>query len=336
MYRLDVVEDLLADAIRSLQALMDAIAIHSPGGASPKNADFRKKLKQIRNLLNSKPSKPLLTQVNEQVDKTLGSYNKDLDANLTLHTKEAKQVMAIVAVMAESMADREKQYNVRFRGIGKKLRVLTTSNDLGEIRRKLEAEVSQLEKYVDEMQRDTESAVSRVQLEMRPRREAIEKLQLSVVSSDDDPEATPPQTPPMRLLGRREAEQSIEHRGRVDRRVCIVRFNVLNLKSIASQFGLPIAAGLFEQVAERVRTVFPEVDTAYRWTDNDLLLLSECTLVDAAGKIADVEPVLNQPWKAGARQVQLTIRSCVIERVLGESTDEVFARIDGMLSPVTQ
>ena len=35
--------------------------------------------------------------------------------------------MEIVAVMAESMASREKHYNVRFRGIGKKLRVLITS-----------------------------------------------------------------------------------------------------------------------------------------------------------------------------------------------------------------
>ena len=41
---------------------------------------------------------------------------------LAQQEKETRQVMAIVAVMAESMADREKQYNVRFRGIGKKLR----------------------------------------------------------------------------------------------------------------------------------------------------------------------------------------------------------------------
>ena len=126
--------------------------------------------------MNAKPSKPLLAEVSQQVDRTLGIYNKEIESDLNLQTREAKQVMAIVAVMAESMADREKQYNVRFRGIGKKLRVLTTSNDLAEIRRKLEAEVTQLEKYVDDMARDTESAVSRVQMELRPRRDVLEKI----------------------------------------------------------------------------------------------------------------------------------------------------------------
>jgi GGDEF domain-containing protein len=339
MYRLDVVEDLLSEAIRALQALMDAIAAHSPGGSSAKNSEFRKKVKQIRNLLNAKPSKPLLVEVSQQVERTVGNYSKELESDLILQTREAKQVMAIVAVMAESMADREKQYNVRFRGIGKKLRVLTTNNDLAEIRRKLEAEVTQLEKYVDEMQRDTESAVSRLQMELRPRREAQEKLaekSRAVAPPAATEEDAPARLPPVKLVGRRDAEQSIEIWIRADRRFSAVRFHAANLKQVAAQLGLPAAAGLMEQVAERVRAAFPEAETMYRWADDDLVVLSERTLVDGAGRIAEIEPALSDTFLAGQRQVSLIIRSCIVERVPGETSADLLARIDGMLSPVAR
>ena len=321
MYRLDIVEELLHDAVKAYQTLIDLLIAHIPKAARDFSQEHKKRLKQIRNLLDSKPTKPLLGEVRQQLEKSITAFTQALDTQLGHQEKETRQVMAIVAVMAESMADREKQYNVRFRGIGKKLRVLTTSNDIAEIRRKLEAEVSQLEKYVDEMARDTESAVSRVQLELRQK------------EPPPTPSAAEMPASASRLSGRRDAEQAIESRRRLDMRFCAARFSIDNMTAIASQFGLPAAAGLMDQVGQHIRQRFADPDLICRWSDNDLVAISDLGLPEVAMRVADLETAIAGPYSSGSREVTLAIRTCVIERIRGERGQETIGRIDSMIVP---
>ena len=331
IYRLDIVEELLYDAVKAYQSLIDLMIVHVPKAAREIGLDHKKRLKQIRNLLDSKPTKPLMGEVRQQLDKSVGSFTLALDHQLGQQEKETKQVMAIVAVMAESMADREKQYNVRFRGIGKKLRVLTTSNDIAEIRRKLEAEVCQLEKYVEEMARDTESAVSRVQMELRQTKKSEPVAQAKPV--DEDP-ASISKTKP--LAGRREAEQAIESRRRLDMRFCAARFSMDNMPAVAAQFGLPAAAGLMDQVGEIIRQRFEEADLVCRWSDNDLIAITDLGLPEVAMRVSDLESALAGPYSSGTREVKLALRTCVIERIRGERGQETIGRIDSMLVPAVR
>ena len=316
MYRLDVVEDLLKDAIRAYQSLLEALAAHIPKTARDAGQEHSKRLKQIRNLLDSTPTRPLIGSVRQQMDRAVDQFANELDLQLGRQEQEAKQVMAIVAVMAESMADREKQYNVRFRGIGKKLRVLSTSNDLAEIRRKLEAEVAQLEKYVDDMAKDTQSAVSRLQMELRQ------------VHKPEPVEASAPA-----IAGRREAEQAIESRCKLDLRFCAARFSIDNIPAVAAQFGLAAASGLLEQVATVIRQQFEEMDLVCRWSDQDLVVVTDVVLPEVAMRVADLEETLAGPYTSGNREVTLSVRTCVIERLRGEATKETVGRIDSMLLP---
>src|SRR5450432_1336466 len=82
-YRLGVVEDLLKEAIRAYQALIEGIATHAAGNSPEqskegreRSADFKRKLKHTRNLLNVKPSKPLMAEVGQQLERTIESYNR--------------------------------------------------------------------------------------------------------------------------------------------------------------------------------------------------------------------------------------------------------------------
>ena len=331
MYRLDVVEELLHEAVKGYQALIDLVSVHIPKAAKEVGLDHKKKLKQIRNLLDAKASKPLIGEVRQQLDKSIATFTGELDHQLGRQEQEAKQVMAIVAVMAESMADREKQYNVRFRGIGRKLRVLTTSNDIAEIRRKLEAEVSQLEKYVDEMARDTESAVNRVQMELRQAKKA--EPAAVKLGSELSPELVEEIAKPAMLGVRRDAEHAIESRRRLDLRFCAARFSIDNMPAVAAQFGLPAAAGLMEHAGGLIRQKFEEVDLVCLWSDNDLVVITDLGLPEAAMRVADLETSLEGPYSGGSREVKLIIRSCVIERLRGERPQETIGRIDSMIVP---
>src|SRR5450432_1806544 len=82
MYRLDIVEELLRDAIRGYQGLIDLIVSHVPKAARDIGLEHKKRLKQIRNLLDSKPSKPLITEVRLQLGTTIASFTRELDQQL--------------------------------------------------------------------------------------------------------------------------------------------------------------------------------------------------------------------------------------------------------------
>lgn len=333
MYRLDIVEELLRDAVRGYQTLIDLIVAHVPKAARDIGIEHKKKLKQIRNLLDSTPSKPLIGEVRLQLERTIASFTRELDLQLDQQEKETKQVIAIIAVMAESMAGREKQYNVRFRGIGKKLRVLTTSNDIAEIRRKLEAEVIQLEKYVEEMARDTDLAVSRVQMELHQARK--EPAVVAKQSPEDETgNAAANITKAALLAGRRETEQSIEARHRLDRRFCAARFCIDNMPAVAAQFGLPAAAELMQQVGEVIGQRFDVADLIGRWSDSDLVVITNVPLPEVAMRVSDLEISIAGPYVSGTREVKLSVRTCVIERLSGERGDETIGRIESMLVPV--
>ena len=338
--RPDVVEQLLRDAVRGYQGLIDLIGSHVPKAAREIGQDHKKRLKQIRNLLESNPSKPLMGDVHQQLDKTIAGFARELDQQLGQQEKETKQVMAIIAVVAESMADREKQYNVRFRGIGKKLRVLSTSNDIAEIRRKLEAEVCQLEKYCEEMARDTDSAVSRVQMELRqakkvdPLPQPVEEDAFNFSGSKAKPAVAATaeiRDQPTPLVGRREAEKAVESRRRLDSRFCAARFSIDNMPDVAAQFGLPAAAGLMEQIGSLIRQRFEPLDLVCGWSDQDLVVITDLGLPEVAMRVADLDPILEGPYATGNREVTLKVRSCVIERTLGERGLETIGRIESML-----
>ncbi|HEY3743925.1 MAG TPA: GGDEF domain-containing protein [Bryobacteraceae bacterium] len=326
IYRLDVVEELLHDALRAYQGLIDLVVVHLPKAAREIGAEHKKRLKQIRNLLDAKPSKGVISDVRQQLDSAITSFAGDLDRQIGQQEKEAKHVMAIVAVMAESMAGREKEYNVRFRGIGKKLRVLATSNDLSEIRRKLEAEVAQLEKYVDDMARDTESAVSRVQMELRD----VRKPEPAPAHTEKAPVELPP---PTGLGTRQDAEQAMDSRRRHDLRFCVARFSVDNLNAIVAQFGSPAAAGLMEQVSNLIRGRFEELDVVCRWSDQDLVVVTDLALPEAAMRVGDLEPGLAGPYTSGPREVKLQLRTGVIERLRGERMQDTVQRVDTLIEP---
>lgn len=82
MYRLDIVEELLQDAVKAYQSLVDLMVTHVPKGAYELDQDHIKRLKQIRNLLDAKPTRPLIGEVRQQLDKSVTTFAQPLDQQL--------------------------------------------------------------------------------------------------------------------------------------------------------------------------------------------------------------------------------------------------------------
>jgi GGDEF domain-containing protein len=316
MNQIDDLETRFSEALASYKAALDSLAEHAPAALKALLEDFRKELRKLRTGLGSTPNGAALTDVRKDLDGALKAYGRAVEQHTRRHEEEAKQVMAMLAVMAESIAGQEKQYNVRFRGIAKKLRLLITSQDLSEIRQKLSAEVSQLEKYVEDMSRDTQAALERVQTELatvRRRPEAADRWANLAVD------------PVTSLPGRAQGQVAIDTRMRSHTRFCVGRFVVLGFANIRERHGREPSDGVAQAFASRLRAQFREQDIICRWDEDEFVVIVDCQLPELAGRVTEIERALSGLYDGVG--IAASCAGGAIEPFRGESSAQMLDRL---------
>lgn len=318
---LDALEALLACALECYRAAVDSMAEHAPESPRGLREEHRKRLKQIRTQLLSPPSTDLLAQVRKQIDAALSSYAKGLNAYVSRQENETKQILSIMATLAESMAARDQQHNVRFRAIAKKLRLLTTSQDLSQIRLHLVEEVDQLEKYVEEMSRDTRAAVERLRAE----------LQSHAQASRAEPWLEPLDEV-TGLGGRPELATAIEARKRTDARFCLVRFYLDRFDQLRSRLSKSVLDGFLRQFAEKLKGSVGEAAVVGRWDEDEFLAVIDAPLPELAMRTSEWERRLSGGYTAprpdgGGERVVISCFVGVVESLRGESAEQMIARL---------
>lgn len=326
--RLDDLEALVEEAVGCCRAVVELMAERTPRAPKDLVEEHKKQLKRIRGFLEAPATKGLLEETRRKLDAELTSYAGQLDAYLEHQERETREVMAIVAVMAESIGARDKQYNVRFRGIGKKLRVLATSADLSEIKRKLNEEIVQLEKYVDEMSRDTAKALERVKAELTTVRTRPRPLPAG--------EATDAATG---LPGRMQGLSDIEGRTKADLRFCLLRLEVEEFGAIQQSDGPEVAATVLAQFGALLRDSFRPGDVVCRWGEGELLVITDVRLPEVVRRIPQLEKTLAGPYRVatfnGKKEFTIRCASAIVESVHGETADELVHRLDHKTLPAS-
>lgn len=314
---------------------------HAPDTPRALREEHRRKLKQIRGLL-AIPGKPSLEGARKHLDAELQAYGKGLEKHIHQSEKDVKEIMAMMATMADSLASREKQYNVRFRGIAKQLRLLTTANDLAEIRMKLASEVEQLEKYVEDMARDTQAALERVKGDLQVREQAAQQARDQQARDQQAPtpgaarnSAPSPAwvdsavDPTTQLAGRPEGLAMITTLKRNDVRFCLARFSVDPFEQLLAKYGRGVMDAVLKEVSFRLKEGFPAASLVARWNDADFLVVSESSLPDLAMQVTEIERKLALTFSIPGRgeKISVSCRTSAIQSLRTETTDEMISRV---------
>jgi hypothetical protein len=258
----------IEDLSTRYQAARDAFEKHLPFAPKELFGELKQQLKAT--------PPPRLAQLLEEYGERLRTYQKAQD-------KEMKEILKMLGGMAEQMAKRDKQFSVRFTGIAKKLRLLTSSQDLAEIKQRLAEEVTQFEKAVEETQQDSGSLLLRLQgalhkMDQRPSRDTGG------------------------LLGAEDAQGWMGVRMDHGVRFCVV------------WVGGPVAG-----FAERV-TAAQEVATddakAFRWSESELLLLLERPLLEGVIVAEKLQKALQKRGLPGHASAAEFIRGETVESLL--------------------
>ncbi len=155
-------QQMIEELVGAYRGALDSLMQHTPKTSAAGAPDWRKNIRQLRARFDTSLSIPVVKETAKAVNREIAVWGSATESHFERQEKETKEAMAAVAVMAEVLSAQEQTYGVRFRGISKKLRILTTSNDIAEIRRKLQSEIELLEQYVDAMAADSRSALGSV------------------------------------------------------------------------------------------------------------------------------------------------------------------------------
>ncbi len=272
----------------SLLSLCDALPALPKQIAEP----HRKSIKQLVEEMPNRPAPAALEQRRAKTVEVLKSYGAQMGVYIDSQEKEAKAVLNSIANLTESMTAVDQRYSVKLQGITKKLRALSTCTDLGEIRTKLDAEVNQLERTLEEQQRDTQAALTRLQ-DDSSRSEQRRQRALPGPGSQHASDS---------LLALERAVAAWPH-------YCLVRYEFRT----RPQDLKPIVAALPAKIHHPVRVVIA--------APNVLLAAVRCQLLDYAGIAETTELTLSQLAK-------IPCGSRVVEPLRGEAMREAMARLE--------
>lgn len=310
----DPAETLYA-SVRSYVALITAIADSAPDTPKQLKEDYGHHLRKIRDeVAGSTPTSKLLYDAERRTEAQLKGFGKGLEKHVQQHEKDVKEVMALVASMADSIASHEKQYTVRFKGIAKKLRLLTTANDIADIRQRLTEEIGQLDKYVEDMARDTRVALERVNTNLL----AIRDRQNATPWLEREPDSV------TKLPGRPVAREAIETRQRAGAAFSIARFAVEQYPLLAQRHRAQDLTAAVSAFALRLSDELKGAAALARWSESEFVAIFDCHLPELAGKLSEVEQKL-----AGAYQgVPLAVAASAVQPFRGETVEQLMARLE--------
>lgn len=160
---LDDIDSTFKSLIDAYGALLEAVFKYFPAAPRELFEEARKQGKTLRAALGEAPTRASIRAAQDQADIAVKDYGQRVELYVKQQEQETKDILTLFASVAESMAKRDKQNAVRFTSISKKLKLLSTSSDLSEIKWKLAEEVDQLERSVADMARENESALARLQ-----------------------------------------------------------------------------------------------------------------------------------------------------------------------------
>jgi GGDEF domain-containing protein len=318
MRRLSDLENLIKDSAGGYRAALGSLERHVPPLAGPVRDRFRKELRSLTKTIGTAVQSRHWDELSKNFDASVKQYCRDLEGAVRSHEDEAKQVMAMMAVLAESMAARERTYSVRFRDIAKKTRMLVTTQDIAVIRQRLSEEMTQLEKYVDDLERDTAQAVERLNYDVRQTRERHDSTWDGL-----------PEDPITELPGKAMGAGVLEAFLRLKTRFGAGLFTIQAFAEIERQHGSKASIEILQQFVSRLKSSFREPDFICRWGRSQFLLISEDNLAQLTTRASNVARLLTGSYRVSAgASVELACDFNIVERIGDRDASELLARLE--------
>jgi|ERR1035438_4781599 diguanylate cyclase (GGDEF)-like protein len=238
-------------------------------------------------------------------------------------TAEVKELLLMLARTAESVGERDQEYNGHFQQLTSRLHTISNLEDLTQVRSSLVQQASELKTYVDKMGQDSNNLVAQLKKEVSTYETKLKKI-----------EELARRDALTGLANRRSVEERIEARIAQVQVFCVVVLDLNKFKQVNDHYGHLGGDNLLQQFSQELRSNSRSTDLVGRWGGDEFILVMDC---NATGAISQIERIKKwalgsytiRPGK-GAGEVKVLAEAAVgyAEWQLGETMKSVIDRAD--------
>ena len=276
--------------VRHYGDAMDAAAKHFPDAPRDLFEELKRETRTVRASLEPHLHPGILDDLGARFTTVVEEFGKRVNGYLRRQDQETRDILKLVSTMTDTLGKQDNEYSLRFQGITRKLKTLTSSSDLSEIKWQLAAEVEQLEKSVADMNRDTASSILRL-------RESVAQFE------PKKPEAGAGTSGPGMAGPSAAAVNALAEPLRARRRFCVGLFLLEPVTESALSF-------LYSRCSPG--------DALEKTRQGEYIIVKDCTLLDMADEVSKVRKELER--------MGITCKAGAAEMMKGEQKDVVVGR----------
>lgn len=311
----------------SLQCYLSALTSIEQYSFEPPHEDlrdFRHRLAAMRRSLGQTATLEALRESSQTLQNELIGYRDRLARASQKQQEEVREILAVLAEAAATLARQHDSYDGSFRNFTRQLEAASRLDDLSEIRRRLTLQVAQMKSSLERMSREHEESLNYLRRELEAFQQRLERAEL--LASTDNLTG---------LANRREGERRLAEFIQSGRPFSLMFLDLDQFKTFNDRYGHHAGDQVLVSFAQRLRDQFRRTDVVCRWGGDEFMAILPFGLEQATAKAREVSERV-AGWYSitvAGKSVRVLVRASVgvAEHRPGESAEELFARADQML-----
>ena len=317
-------QELVDSTLHAYRSALGAMGACGTQACPPIGPDLAQSLENLQSRLAAEASVETLSETEQLVSRKLADWGGEAGEYFKKKTADVKEVLRLVARMAEAVGERDARYTREFGEFSARLNTIAELDNLAEMRQSLAQSVVALNGCVSRMSKDGQESVLHLRAELSAYQSKLEEAERQ--ASRDALTG---------LDNRRKVELHMELLSRRVQTFCILMLDLDGFKGINDRHGHLAGDEVLKQFAKELRGVFRATDTVGRWGGDEFMVVIECGLQEAEAKIERLRHWTLGDYKiqtpSGALKVPVNASVGLAEWNAGEPIANAVARADAAM-----
>jgi diguanylate cyclase len=254
----------------------------------PAAAESQESLSRLQRSLSGPVTAGGVVQSGQEVESSLREWADRAARFFRERESESKELMKAIARTAEVVGERDRRYGPRFHHLAARLQQIAGTGDLNGVRAGLRETVSELNRTVEQMQREGQDTVAALQAELSSYRARLEVTEQAAWADA--------------LTGvanRRRAQHEIDRRMALGRTFCLLLADLNGLKRVNDEYGHNAGDELLTHFANEIHHIVRMSDVVARWGGDEFVVVLDCDIAAAESMLSRI-----RQWVFGAYTLQ--------------------------------
>ena len=323
-YRPPTSEELIASILEAYRGALSAMGNSGVRACPTLGPGLQRNLMLLSESLVKTITPPLIKETEGHVEEQLQEWGEQTAQYLQQRAGDVKEILMVLALAAESVAERDQRYASQFGEFTKRLQALAKLEDLPQIRSAIVRGAKELRSCVDKMEQDGRESVAALRTQVSTYQtkleEAEQRASHDVLTGLDN---------------RQGVESKLQRRMDAKITFSVVLLDLNGFKQVNDTYGHEAGDDLLKQFSTELRSASRATDVVGRWGGDEFIVVLDGSMTDARSHVERM-----QKWVFGSYtlhlgaegpKVEMTAAIGLVEWQPGENTKGLLARADALM-----